>query len=494
MLLRRAIYRNLFGVDYHPGIELANRNGADLRDRKFRAAALLLLFLSASARSEGIGVTGVESLLWPAIIVASPFIMVKRLLFGSDEGARKSTEKEADQILEAFKNDLPITGLNLGPLDVRWSLQELLVKRRIPFVEIGAGGSVDWLMSESKDPVAFQDLAKQTKILRLSLGKRSSPDCFQWKSDYYDFTKKPPVRPGTCLIAVFANETKSNLRIEVNAAKVSSRELRWDVVDQVTNKVYLSLPFWASQVEGRPLRVVPTDRGGIDPFGKVVNKLRPIGQPGEADPTANPHPYVMDWFKDIDPRREGSLSKSKVTGTFRSVQGTWEFPAVEAGSESWESGYERAYRTGKPVLLNNSMLIVPSTNLIGPACANPFRSRCDFSKQFLSEFGVITTISDGASIITYPEGRVSKTQMRVNVAARSFEGEVIWNFAVTPKALPEEVQVCNDFENKCEFSVDAVRLIDSDLVFYGHFWGKPSVGTALREVYFELVVPRSEIP
>ena len=486
MHLRRATYLNLFGVDYHPGFELANRNGADLIDRKFRAAALLFLFLSASARSEGIS-TGVESLLWPAIIVASPFIVVKRLLFGSDDGARKSTEKEANQILEAFKEDLPVTGLNMGPLDVRWSLHELLVNRRIPFVEVGAGGTVDWLISETRDPAAFKDLAKQTKILRLSLGQRSSADCFQWKSDYNDFTKKPPVRPGTCLIAIFANEIKSNLRIEVNAAKVSSRELRWDVVDQVTNKVYLSLPFWESQVEGRPLRVVPTDRGGFDPFGKVVSKLRPFGQPGEADPTANPHPYVMDWFKDIDPRREGKLSKSEVTGTFRSVQGTWEFPAAVAGSESWESGYERAYRTGKPVLLNNSMLIVPSNNLIGPACANQFRNRCDYRKHTLTEIGVITTLSDSASIITYPEGHVLKTQMRVNVAARSFEGDLIWNFAVTPESLPEEVhQVCNDYKSKCEFSVDAVSLNNSELVIYGRFWRNSS--------HFELVVPRSKIP
>lgn len=463
-------------------------------DRKFRATALLLLSLSGSVRSAGVS-TGVEGLfLWPAIIVSSPFIVVKRLLFGSDDGARKSTEKEANRILEAFKEDLPATGIYMGPLDVRWSLDEMLVSRRIPFVEVGPGETVDWLISESRDPTAFKDLAKQATTLRLALGKRGSADCFQWKSDYNDFTTKPPVRPGTCLTAVFANQIKSNLRIEVNAAKVSDRELRWEVVDQVTNKVYLSLPFWESQVEGRPLRVVPTDRRGLDPFGKVVSKLKPIGLPGEADPTANSHPYVMSWFKEIDPRRESRLSQSEITGTFRQVQEKWELPVIRSSSESWESAYERAYRTGKPVLLNNSMLIVPSTSLIGPACANPFRNRCNYRQHTLTEIGVITTIHEGARITKYPEGRVLKTQMRVNVAARSFDGDLIWNFAVTPESLPVEAHICNDLENGCGFSADAVLLKNSELVIYGRFWGNPSVKTELPDIHFELVVPRSAIP
>lgn len=456
-----------------------------------RSAMLLFLIVSTPVRSAPIN-TGVEDLLWPVIIVASPFIIVKNLIFGSDDGARRDSEKEATKILDGFNRKLKITGLNTGPLELQWALYGMLVESRIPLVEASTE-SIEWLISKSKDPSQLRTMAKQSKIVRLSLGSRSNPDCFPWKSDYYDFTKNVPVRPGTCLVATFANESKSNLRIEVNSVKVSRRELRWDVVDQSTNKAILSIPFWESQTEGKPLRVVPTYRARHEtyPFVRLVQKLASSVPTEPSD--ANTQSYVMKWNDEINRYKEARIESANVSGEFRSIQLDWKQPDARLSNESWENGYQRAYSTGKPVVINNTLLINPNTNSVGPACANPLRNRCDFSKQFVSDSGTMTTVSDDAyeGYKSASSTIVSSHELSVLASHRTFDGEVSWHMRITPNAIPEQARVCTDYSNHCHFYVQDVRLTDTEFVALGRL---TRGGSDLLNQQLELVVPRSNIP
>ena len=109
-----------------------------------RIALLLTLAASWQVRAAQVS-TGVENILWPAIIVVAPFVMVHDILFGSDSRSRESADREARKLLDAHPVPLPTLGLYTGPLNLRWALFGLLVERQLPFVEVDVAGS-KWLL------------------------------------------------------------------------------------------------------------------------------------------------------------------------------------------------------------------------------------------------------------------------------------------------------------------------------------------------------------
>lgn len=305
-----------------------------------RLAALVFLICSAPVRAAPV-YTGVEDLLVPMAILVGPFIVAHDLLFGSDDNAIRATHKEATQTLDQFKTTLPVTGLYVGPLDLQHALYGLLVESRIPYVEIDSGASA-WLAANAADPAQLLGAAGQAKVLRLSLGERQDPACFRWKNENSDFTLQAPVRPGTCLVAHFGTTPQSSLRLQVNTAKVSKRRLEWQLVEQASNRLLLSIPFWQSQTKGQPLRVAVSYRSRQDdsPWIRMMRKLSP--PPAVAAGDTHGQPYLLDWLPEIDRQKEARLKGSMVVGEVREAQLDGTASNRGPANEAWSSAYQRA--------------------------------------------------------------------------------------------------------------------------------------------------------
>ncbi len=123
--------------------------------------------LSLNVRSAPIN-TGVEQLLWPAAILAAPFVWVHNLIFGSDLDSTKAANEEANKILAAHTEPIPVNGLYSGSISLRWAMYGLLVESRIPFLEIDTAGSA-WLLSQAKAPQTLIPSAEKYKYIRLRL-------------------------------------------------------------------------------------------------------------------------------------------------------------------------------------------------------------------------------------------------------------------------------------------------------------------------------------
>jgi hypothetical protein len=452
--------------------------------------AILTFIVNIDARAAAIN-TGVEQLLWPAVIVASPFVIVHDLLFGSDSNAQQSAEKEANKILDAFKEQIPVGGLYTGPVNLRGALYGMLVESRLPFIEVDTAGSA-WLLSDVKSPQPLILQAQQHKYIRLALGNQGDGDCvaFGFANDWIN---APPVRPGTCVLAAFENELQSDLHLRLDTSEVSKRKLRWEVVDRATGKVRLSIPFWESQTSGKPLRVSATYRAAHEtyPFVRVLRKLSPAFVPKGSTGRS----FVMNKFE--EPAWAGSNSAVDVKGEFR-------LPIVDWGAiqgpknEYWKEGYERAFASGKPVIINNFLLIIPQNDTVGRACANPGGNRCEFANNSVSDIGVLTATYDKA--YSEPEAFRSHDRaplihdMSIYITARSFSGSALWHVRISPASLPSSHQVCRNFSLGCYFYPEQATTTASELVVLGKFSSDGDAVGNLPLNEYELVVPLVELP
>ncbi len=427
--------------------------------------------------------------MWPAIIVASPFIIVHELIFGSDSGAKKDAQAKANEILDASKDQIPVRGLYLGSINLRWALYGLFVESRLPFVEINTHGSA-WLLSLARDPKPLISSAEQHKFIRLSLGKQGDSNCFNWTESW---DKSHPVRPGTCLLITFDDELQSDVQLSVDASKVNKRVLYWELADRATGKRHLSVPFWESQTEGQPLQVYATYRGAHEDytFIRVIRKLSPAISPlapGEL-------PFIMNRFE----RRPSETLDGpvvKIVGEFRLPILPKTAEADVPKNESWSDGYERARSTGKPVIMNNYLLIVPRDDKVGAVCVETDGLSCSFAGNFISDIGVLT--SKHTAAYQMPETMRSplyavplKNDMYVTVAARGFDRKLLWIARIQPESFPANFQQCSDLSRGCYFYPTQINKTAEELVVRG-ILHDGSRGDATRGE-FELVVPLGRI-
>lgn len=435
--------------------------------------------------------TGVEELLWPAVIVASPFLVVHKLFHGSDSDAIRSAQSEADQILVAHKENIPVSGLYSGPINLRWALYGMLAESRIPLVEIDAAGSA-WLLSLAKQPQALIDMATKHKYIGLSLGDEGHPNCFAWNSTADDFTAGPPVRPGTCVLLTFHNELQSNLYLKVDTSEVSNRKLRWDVIDRETKKVLLSVPFWQSQTKDKPLLVSATYRAAHEDytFVRVIRKLSPVAEPKDREGL----PYVANRIRASD----NKISRSEVKGDFRPSTLNWQGIEKPRQNERWKDGYKRAITGGKPVIINNKLLVVPQANMIGPACANPLGISCENVKNFVSDTCVLTTKHNAMYEVSNESRSDSSAsfgkEMSVDVSCRDFSGNLLWFVRIRPTSLPQSFAFCNDPRLGCYFDPLQAITTKKELVLRGVFTAVGSAEPQPNEELFELAVPLTTLP
>lgn len=456
--------------------------------RTSRTLILAALVSCIQARGAPIN-TGVEAIFWPAVIIAGPFLLVHDLLFGSDTSARESAEKEATRILKAHEDQIPTNGLYTGSVNLRWALYGMLVESRLPFIEVNTAGSA-WLLSMAKMPAPLIAQAEQHKYIRLSLGKRDDPHCLTWANSSYDWTNKPPVRPGTCVLAVFDDDLQSNIQLNVDASRVSSRKLRWELVDRSTGKVLLSVPFWEPQTEGQPVHVSATYRYAdeIDIFASVLRKLSPTLAPQGADG----RPFVMNHMD--EPRHEPFKGISTVAGEFRSLELDWSAIPEPRVNETWEEGYQRAVATGQPVIINHTLLVVPKEDMVRSACLAP--GWCG-SANFVSDVGVLSVRHEAAYLeresVRSPYHGSLTHQMYVDVQGRTLNGQLLWFVKIEPTALPQPFQRCMDFKLACYFYPKQATTTNQELVIRGVFGAQNYQGEPMPKDEYELVVPLSRL-
>ncbi len=460
-----------------------------MKAEKIRALVVALVFITPTVRSEGVGGTGVENLLWPAIIVAAPFLIAKDLIFGSDQGASRSADKEATKILKNYGEKNTVKGLYVGSLNLQWSLYGMLVESRLPIVEINTAGSA-WLLSQVKEPKDAIAQALQHKYIRLALGERGAANCFPWKSDYYDFTTNVPVRPGTCLLVTYEDELASNLRLEVNTENLRHRELRWLVIDS-NNKTLLSVPFWQSQTEGKPLNLSAAYRARDESsiFARVIKTLK------SNDPTPEDfaNSRVLQWIRNVNSTKDQDIPTLQFQGSFREPMLSWGTPP-RWQKESWESAYRQAYSNGMPAILNNSLLLIPRNNSVGIACANRYTA-CDSDLNVISPAGVLTASYQKA----HPPWKMwdqvrPGEEMKVYIAGRDLEGNLFWHIGITPREVSAHAQVCGDLNEYCYFYPMNVQLTSDELVILGSFSANGTAQKSLPRQDFELVVSLSDLP
>lgn len=455
---------------------------------KLLAASLLSVGFSVRAAAPD---PGIGSLLWPLVIIASPFIVVHDLIYGSDDDARTKAESEANKILGEFKDQISVQGLYAGSINLRSALYGMLVESRLPFIEINTHGSA-WLLSLAKDPKPLLTNAEQHKYIRLSLGKQGAPNCFNWTENWEN---QPPVRPGTCLSLTFDDKLQSDVQLSVDVSNIKSRILRWELLDRATGKVHLSVPFWESQTEGQPVRITATYRAAHEDyvFIRTLRKLSPALQPSA---TSEP-PFIMHRFAKRTPE--------KLDGVVTMIHSEFRAPTLPKltdadlhKNETWKEGYDRATATGKPVIINNTLLIVPYDDKVGPACAEPDSLKCDFAKNFISDIGVLT--SNYVPAYQQPEAMRTRSfapppkhDMYVTVVARGFNGNLLWLAHIQPASFPATFQRCNDFSQGCYFYPTQVNTTSDELVIRGKLQDGASFYAKSDE--FELAVPlRKLIP
>lgn len=430
--------------------------------------------------------TGVESLLWPLVIVAAPVVLVHRLIYGSDEGAREDAEKKANALLQGYTRPIATTGLYAPALNFQRALYGLLLEQRLPVVEVNTAGA-RWLLELTKSPDAYFDMAAKHPYIRVKLGPSGSPECIVWAKSSDDFTASPPVRPGTCMQLQFVDELQSNVQLELDASQVSHRELKWILSSRESGQPILAVPFWQSQTEGQPVQASVDYRPGwrSSTFVRVVNKLTPVLEPGQAKP------YVLAHEGERTKQKEFSTGQ-KVPGEFRVLTLNWPVvPDDNALKETWEQAYARAQAAGKPIVWANKWVIDPQRHAFTAACGFPYGKGCEYARQHAFDWGVLSVnwVEAFRSDLIREQGKPIERNMMVKLGARDYSGQALWYAFVEPKSLPVGLEMCADLNEGCYFYVKQIAWMEQELVMRGVFWSKKGMGRQIPKTEFELVAP-----
>jgi hypothetical protein len=453
------------------------------------AASCLLLGLLSPAQSQTY--TGIEDLVIPIAIVAAPFVFVHDLLYGSDTIAFRSTEARTDKILKALPQPIPVQGLYIGALDARHGLTGMLVHSGLPMVEIDAAGAA-WLLAQAHDPVAPSALARQHPYIRLTLAPADQLDCFAFKSRDADISQLLTVRPGYCMRAAFVDDLQSDLAVRVDASRVSHRELSWELIERGTGKLRLRLPFWETQREGHPVRVGGTyrERGETLSFARLIKALQPVDPHGFPFKSA----AIMTLI-DYAARKDPSDTHVKVAGDFRALP-SYTIPTPwRVDKESIAEGYARAHATGLPVILNNTILILPKTDSIGPACVYRQRTACDFTDTFIAGDIIMTTSVAPVWTSTTPLYKnYLPSLMGLGVTGRDLGGRLVFSIVIAPATLPAPMPGCGAGPLKCSFRPYAIETTTTELIVRGDLSYSSNASPAPSPGKYALHVPLQAIP
>lgn len=456
--------------------------------KAFRCIAIASMLLGAQTWAAPS--TGAASLAWPLVILASPFIIVQDLIYGSDEGARKEADTKADAILAAHNEQIPVKGLYTKSLDISDALNGMLIDRRLPFIEINSAGSA-WLLGQAINPQPLIDKAEQYPYIRLSLGSSVSPDCVNWASKTKEITASPPVAPGTCLLISFTDELKSDLQLDVNSSLIQKRELRWELTDRINGRTLLSVPFWNNQVTGRPLRAFAyyQDESSFNSFGRVIKKL----DPQSLNLRADGRPFLLNRMSKPAPN-EYLRPKRLVQGQFRESKVLRSSGTFTEKETTWEEVYERALSINSPTVMNDVLVFDPKSYAVGQACAFPsVVGSCRSAWNFATSVGLVSARESGSNEPPISNSRDMANAgqgLRLEIAIRNYEGHLVWFGDIVAPSYPDSFQECVDGKYLCLFYPKQAITTEDELIFNGSLVA--AVGYGQRAPY-ELTVPLSKL-
>ena len=386
--------------------------------------------------------TGISELFMPFVYLLRPVYMVKTLLFGSDEKSRLNTEAEANRIISELKEPIPVKGLYVGTLNLKFSISGILIDSRIPFVETDIAAA-QWLIEQAAQPKELMAGASGNVYLRVSLGEKGNLHCLKWKSPNDDWANKVPLRPGTCLKVTFEKNLLSEVELRVNTEKVPNRQLRWELLDRTSGKVLLSLPFWQPQTENSPLSVSTNYRERYEnsPFSKFIKMLKPSPENLNSDGKS----FVLSWN---DPHYHGHVETVYLTAKTTPASVAW--PEMERKNESYEQGYRRAYDSNKAVLINNHLVFLPKLDKVGNQWPFTFGPRAVDDRFFVTA--------------QYQPGKLN-----VKIFGYLYDGAQLWNAEIAPDIIPEDVKVCEEKNSSCYFFPSAIRITGDSLIVLGSY-------------------------
>lgn len=438
---------------------------------------------SAPAHAQGTH-TGIENILWPVALVAAPFIAVHTFIFGSDDKSREQAEAEAKRILQAHPGRIPVRGLYMGSLPLEYALFGMLVESRLPFIEIDTIGS-NWLLSQAKHPRPLFEMAQRRRHIRLSIGGAGHPDCFEWSSPLDDLSNKPAVRPGRCLRVSFTDTLDSDVALEVDARQVAKRRLQWVLKDRRSGSIHLAVPFWQSQLKGKPLSVSTVYREPHENyiFIRVLRTLAPVGPVDNPDGRAHllwrmkAPARRIDWPQGVAHPRVTLLAAGAAAG-----------PIEAPAGPSWKEAYAEAYASGRPVVVNHHLVVEPRGHRYGPACVDLVFD-CIYSSTFVAGDSLVSVKSvPSRAEATYARLKVPGHGMQVYVMSRDLDNRLEWYTTVELETVPDVARACADPSRECRFSVSAALVRANSLILRGRVAGSAKARGGLPDHELELEV------
>ena len=205
----------------------------------------------------------------------------------SDENVASIAQRKAEALLEK-QDAIPITGLYVESISLRYSLNGLLVDRRIPMIEGDVSGA-GWLFDLTNDIMSIKSAGR--KYFRLSLGSIDNPDCFAWRNESDNPVKSLSVRSQTCVRISFDNTLLSDAKLHLNSDRIERRELYWELFRIGENVPIVSVPFWDRYYKDSPSQYYPRYQSpNAGAFTGLIRKLTPRG----IKPGADEYPFVLN--------------------------------------------------------------------------------------------------------------------------------------------------------------------------------------------------------
>jgi hypothetical protein len=316
--------------------------------------------MTMAARAEPVGMTGLQDLIWPAVVVMSPFMQLHRLVFGWDEDAIAKTQKQAHLQLQQLRGGFDTNGLYTGPIDISSAVHGMLVLAKLPWVEVDVAGS-KWLFNHMEDQATWlAQVSPERPYIRLELAASGDPACPRFISLHHQlrWDSSPPAKPGTCLKLSFVAALASDLGLTVDTQHASQRELRWVLKRLSSNETLLSLPFWQRQTSGQPLRIFGSYRAAHDSsqFADLIRTLRP----GLRATDSQGRPFALERGQPII--FDTSIPPYPTTGHVE--------PLTARNKESWNAqvnwhtAYQAGIDTAHPSQIDRQRLFLPVTQEI----------------------------------------------------------------------------------------------------------------------------------
>lgn len=431
--------------------------------------ALIFAPLSSHA-NEGAGITGLEKLFWPIVIINYPFYKFNELVNGSDHKAMQETGEAAAKILQSTATSFYTNGLYVHGVSIEYALYGLLVDRQIQFIESDINYS-DWVAKYGK----LKKEIEGAGYIRFSLSDDGDENCFLWKDGNSNWTKAPPVRPGVCLKATEETRLQSELELSVDVSNWKKRELSWTLSSREDSATLLKVPFWEYQTEGKPLRFSALFRNRYDtsPFARVAEKIFPLHNPVYPENRSR----LMKW-NDFEKGVRRYIDTIDIVATVRKPRLIWDAPDQNK-NQRWEDGYRKAYKEMQPVLLNESLLIDPIMDRVG------FQFDWDFGKRKIHKRNIVMAFytqryCDNGKCL----------EMKVLVHGVGFDGNRHWSLSLTPEMIPEDASKCLNADKFCYFYPIDLKINDEELVIYGEF----SNTADIRSDRYEWAVPLTKLP